>query len=160
MREVNAEIATLVAQGENTLQILQQNCKFYHEFSKNEFILLGKTIPSAMILSQIFVDYYTCVETFLFRVSQTFENNLRKDSWHKDLLEKMSLNIPNIRPAVLSHESANILMDLLQFRHFRRYYFNFDYDWDKITLIENKYKAAETVLIKDIEIFLSDLRSV
>jgi hypothetical protein len=158
MKENNADIAVLIAQAENTLRILQENRDFYHHFKENEFIALGKTTVSAMVLSQLFVDFYTCLETFFFRVSQEFENKLRKDQWHKELLQKMALKIPGIRDQVISETTKNHLSEILLFRHFRRYYFNFDYDWEKLDLIESKYRQVYSTLTSEIEAFVEFLR--
>jgi len=160
MKEINPDLAVLIAQANNTVEIIEQNQQFYLNFKENEFLLLGKSTVSAMVLSQIFVDFYTCVETFLFRVSQEFENNLRKDQWHKELLQKMSLNISELRPALLSKETAIILSELLLFRHFRRYYFNFSYDWGKLDLIEEKFQKVIPLLISDIRNFVSFLQEI
>jgi hypothetical protein len=107
MKEINPDIAILIAQAENTLDIIHQNRQFYLTFKNNEYVMLGQGTVVAMVLSQIFVDFYTCVETLLYRVSQEFENNLREDQWHKDLLQKMALNIPEIRPAILGAETMS-----------------------------------------------------
>lgn len=161
MKENDPDIAVLIAQAENTLEIINQNRQFYLTFKENEYVLLGQGTVSAMVLSQVFVDFYTCVETFLFRVSQEFENNLREDQWHKDLLQKMALNIPDIRPAILGTETMFMLTEILMFRHFRRYYFDYNYDWDKLTLIEHKYNKVYPLLVEDINrliLFLKEIR--
>lgn len=160
MKEVNSDVAVLIAQAINSLEIIKQNISFYNDFKANEYKNLGKCTISAMVLSQVFVDFYTCVETFMFRVSQEFENNLKKEQWHKDLLQKMSLLIPNIRPALLSKTTSNLLTELLQFRHFKRYYFDFDYDWEKLELIEKKYIQAKPLLIADIQNFITFLQEI
>ena len=154
---MNNQIALLIAQANNTLNILEENKKFYAEFTNNDYKKLGQTTASAIVFSQIFIDYYTCVETFLFRCSQTFENNLEQEKWHKSLLQKMSLDIPNIRPAILRKNTYEILDELLRFRHFRRYYFNFSYDWDKINLLSKKYNDLHPLLIEDIQTFVKFL---
>ncbi|MDD4309234.1 MAG: hypothetical protein PHO32_02540 [Candidatus Cloacimonetes bacterium] len=160
MKEVNPDVAVLIAQAENSLEIIRQNFAFYNGFIANEYKSLGKSTISAMVLSQVFVDFYTCVETFMFRVSQEFENNLKKEQWHKDLLQKMSLLIPNIRPVLLSKTTSQLLSELLQFRHFRRYYFDFDYDWEKLELIERKYIQVQPLLIADFQNFISFLQEI
>ncbi len=153
MKEINPDIAILIAQAENTLRLLRQNHALYSQFKEKEFAMLGKTTISAMVLSQVFVDFYTCIETFFFRVSQEFENRLRKDQWHKELLEKMALQIPDIRPNLISGDTYNHLSEILLFRHFRRYYFDYSYDWDKLELIESRYQKVFPLLINDIKAF-------
>ncbi len=160
MKDLKSNIAVLIAQANNTIEIMEQNWKFYTSFKEKEYVILGRTTVSAMVLSQIFVDFYTCIETFLFRVSQQFENNLRKEQWHKELLNKMSLTIPKIRPALISKQTELMLSEILRFRHFKRYYFDFDYDWDKLDLIENKYQQANSLILHDISQFTLFLEEI
>jgi hypothetical protein len=50
-------------------------------------------------------------------VSKFFENNLDAERWHKALVEKMGLEIPGVRPALLGEEkSKRQAMELLKFR--------------------------------------------
>lgn len=157
---MNNQIAILIAQANNTIIILEENRSFYTEFSKGDYKKLGRTTASAIVFSQIFIDYYTCIETFLFRCSQTFENNLEQEKWHKSLLEKMNLDIPNIRPAIIQKKTFELLDEFLRFRHFRRYYFNFSYDWDKINLLEKKYINLHPLIIEDIQTFVDFLKQL
>jgi hypothetical protein len=160
MKKMNPNISTLITHANNCLKILEQNRKFYLSFKENEFTSLGKSTVSAMVLSQIFVDFYTCIETFLFRVSQEFENNLSSEHWHKELLQKMSISIHSIRPEIVSKQTANQLFELLLFRHFLRYYFDFDYDWEKLEFIEKKYQQVYADLLDDIQKCIEFLETI
>ncbi len=157
---MNSQIPVLIAQANNTISILEQNRRFYTEFINGDLDKLGKTTASAMVLSQVFIDYYTCIETFLFRTSQAFENSLEQEKWHKSLLDKMNLEIPNIRPAVISQKSYELLDEFLRFRHFRRYYFNLSYDWDKIQLLIKKYDELHPLLLSDLHQFSDFLHTL
>jgi hypothetical protein len=98
-----------------------------------------ETIENGIILAEILGNYYTCLETMFLRISQYFENSLPRGQWHKELLHKMSLEIPRLRPRLLSDESAAELDELLRFRHFRRYYLEFDYDWHRLRFVEEAF---------------------
>ena len=116
----------------------------------------------AVLLSEVFVNYYTCVESMFFRISQFFENGLAKERWHADLLEKMRLNIRGIRNAVISDKTYTELNELLKFRHFKRYYYDYNYDWDRLDLLENKYKHLAIHLPKeftDFKMFLEEIEN-
>lgn len=75
---------------------------------------LGFTLHSA----------YGILENYFLRVSKFFENDLPPDRWHKALVEKMTLEIDDVRPALLSGEaSKRRALELLKFRHrFRNLY--------------------------------------
>ena len=59
----------------------------------HEIAQLGRTSMSALIVAGLLENYYTCLETILLRISQSFENNLDAARWHNDLLQKMTLEI-------------------------------------------------------------------
>jgi hypothetical protein len=123
---------TLIGEIEKTVSLLEEVRSFYMEIQQNELQQLGKTRATALIVAQVLENYYTCLETLFLRVSQYFENSLLKNKWHSDLLDKMILDIEGIRPPVVSSETYKNLRELMRFRHFKRYYFELDYDWKKL----------------------------
>lgn len=44
---------------------------------------------------------YSLLENYFLRVSKFFENGLPSEAWHKTLVERMTLNIPGLRPPLL-----------------------------------------------------------
>ena len=154
------DVTELSAHIKKTLLLIEKNYSFYQEFNKTQFDLLGKSTSSAMVLSQVFTDFYTCVETLFHRVCQFFENGIDKNRWHKELLVNMTLEIEGIRPAVISDKTASMLDEILRFRHFRRYYFEMEYDWDRIDLVRNKYCTVIPALEKELTEFREFLEKV
>lgn len=66
---------------------------------------------------------YTAFEAYFIRVAKFFENQLDDTGWHKSLLDRMTLEVPGVRPALLRADTAEKLRELLQFRHvFRNLY--------------------------------------
>lgn len=122
----------LIGEIEKAILLLEEVRSFFNQVNKNELQQLGKTKTTALIVAQILENYYTCLETLFFRISQYFENALQKSKWHADLLSKMVLNINGIRPAVISQKTYKNLRELMRFRHFKHYYFELDYDWRKL----------------------------
>lgn len=162
MRE-NELVAELVEETRKSRIMLVKIDSFYQEFKNNDLTLLGKKRASAIVMAEIMVDFYTCVETLFLRIAQFFENTLRKDKWHSDLLHKMTLEIEGARKAVISDQTYSILLEFLKFRHFKRYYFEFDYDWDKLEFLEKKYGQVQPLLeedLKNFEDFLNKLRQL
>jgi hypothetical protein len=88
------------------------------------------------------------------RISQFFENTLDPERWHTDLLEKMTLQIEGVRLPAVSQSNYTNLMELLKFRHFRRYYFELEYDWDRLDFLVKKMQAAHPGVTKDLERFI------
>lgn len=85
-----------------------------------------------VIVAQILDNTYTAIETALLRISQGFDNTLSPGRWHADLLDRMVLAKRGIRPRVLSDESHRLLVELMRFRHFKRYYLELDFDWPRL----------------------------
>lgn len=86
--------------------------------------------------------------------------SLEKDRWHKALLEKMTLEIDGIRPKVISDPVYRNLLELLKFRHFTHYYFELDYDWDKLNFLLKKFNHVKDPVKKEISTFRSVLSSL
>jgi hypothetical protein len=156
----NENIRDIQAHLHKTKQLLTKNREFYDRFRESDFSKLGPGTAAAMVFSQVFTDCYTIIETLFFRISQHFENSLSKSEWHKELLEKMRLEIPGVRKAAISDTTYEVCLELLRFRHFRRYYFELDYDWDRIELAEKKYLQVQELLPRDLDVFESFLREM
>jgi len=66
---------------------------------------------------------YNAFEGYFFRIAKYFENNITDLTWHKALLERMTLNIEGVRPALIDLHISLRIEELLKFRHvFRNIY--------------------------------------
>lgn len=63
----------------------------------------------------------------------------------------MVLEIEGIRPRVISDDTRDALRELMRFRHFKRYYLEFDYDWDKLVFLEKKFASVRAAVHEEIE---------
>jgi hypothetical protein len=94
---------------------------------------LGYTIHSA----------YGIIENYFLRVSKHFENSLPTDQWHKALIERMALEIPDIRPAMIRDEKLKKnLMELLKFRHRFRNLYGEELDAKKTAAIQGIFEEV------------------
>lgn len=85
---------------------------------------------------------YCTVEDLLKIVASCFENNISSTSqWHSVLLQRMTIEIPGIRPALLSPDSYTILNSMRGFRHFFRHAYASDIDYQQLTV--NLHRALE-----------------
>ena len=114
----------------------------------------------AVVVAELLSKYYTCLETIFLRISQFFENSLSADRWHADLLDKMTLQIENVREAVIRDETRDALLELLKFRHFTRYYYDISYDWDRLDYLMKKFGQVRPMVSEDLDRFLVFLREV
>lgn len=75
---------------------------------------------------------YTEWESAWHRIATTFENRLDPARWHEQLLRRMTLAIPRIRPTVLPPDLAEHLTALRSFRHFFRYSYAAPLRWNRM----------------------------
>jgi hypothetical protein len=151
------DVSDLVEEVLKTRKILAKVARFRDEFLQGDFRRLGRTRVSAIAFAEVFDNYYTALETLFVRISQFYGNNLERDRWHSGLLHKMTLSLPDVREAVLSESSASVLHEFLKFRHFRRYYFEFDYDWDKLDFLDRKFEQVAPLVDADLVAFAAFL---
>lgn len=114
---------------------------------------LGRTPVSALIVASLLENYYTCLETIFLRISQHFEHRLGPERRHQDLLQKMTLEIEGVRAAAISEAAFAPLLELLRFRHFKRYYFELEYDWDRLDFLVAKLRQAHPLVTRDLARF-------
>jgi len=73
--------------------------------------------------------------------------------WHRDVLKKMTLTIRGIRKRVVSDATFHELDELLRFGHFKRYYFEFEYDWDRLEVVRKKFLSARRRVVQELEAY-------
>ncbi|MBN1835288.1 MAG: hypothetical protein JW820_05520 [Spirochaetales bacterium] len=110
-----------------------------------------------IVIAQILENAYTAIETALLRIAQGFDNNLSPDRWHTDLLDKMLLEKAGVRPRVLSEESHRLLTELMRFRHFKRYYLELDYDWEKLRYLLSVYHRCRPLVRSELTAFRDEI---
>jgi hypothetical protein len=146
------DLRTLIGEIDSHLAVLKKISDFYDEHSAKAGAQ-EQSVENAIILSDIFVNFYTCIETVFFRISQYFENSLDGTKWHKDVLQKMTLSVPGIRERVISDDTYRDLEEILRFRHFKRYYFDFNYDWDRLELVRKKFLSTRISVREEVTAF-------
>lgn len=145
------QIATLVKEIEKSERVLKRLSEYYNEYTEKSGDQKGT--EQAIVISDIIVNYYTCLETIFLRISQHFENHLDGKRWHADLLSKMTLEIDGVRKAVITDSTHALLVELMKFRHFKRYYFDLNYDWDKLEFLQRKMGMLMPVITGELSAF-------
>lgn len=145
-------INSLRGEIQRSLAVLSRLEKYFILFQKDRLSASSRT-DEAMIVAQSLSNYYTCIETLFLRISQFFENGLDSERWHQSLLDKMVLEIPDFRPRVISDTTHRTLVEFLKFRHFTRYYFELDYDWDKLHFLIKKFNEIHDSVREEIAVF-------
>lgn len=116
----------------------------------------SKLVESAFYVSQLYSGY----EKIFQDVAKTFENNIEQDYWHKSILERMSLEIADIRPALISEESLECLNELRAFRHFFRHAYDADINDEKFRIIATSVSTLKKTIREDLKKFLLFLDAI
>lgn len=104
---------------------------------------------------------YGILENYFLRVSKFFENSLPQDGWHKSLVEKMALDIVDVRPALLADEaSKHLAMELLKFRHRFRNLYGEDRDPEKTAEVQENALEFGNIFSKMHADFIEKLRAI
>lgn len=114
-----------------------------HRLVSEDIPRIGRATTTSLAVASLIENYYTALETVLFRISQNFGNSLDRERWHSDLLNRMTISVPDVRPAVVSPETHAMLDELMRFRHFKRYYFQLDYDWNRLDYLMGLLERVE-----------------
>lgn len=79
---------------------------------------------------------FSLIENYVTRIAKTFENQIDPVSWHRDLIERMQIEIDGVRPALWGRELAARVDELRRFRHvFRNMYAN-DLDPRRVAAVQ------------------------
>jgi hypothetical protein len=95
-------------------------------------------------IGYLFHNLYNALENSFEQISRTFENHvIDPPRWHAELLGKMFLEIPGVRPAVLPASVRRLVRDLKGFRHLFRHAYDFDLDREKLARLVQDWQLAQ-----------------
>ena len=105
-------------------------------------------------------NFYNGCENIFGMIARFFENDLGPQSWHRDLLKRMKLEIPGYRPRLIDEETFILLNEFRAFRHLFRHCYSFQLDWERERIIAAKYPAAWKLFSRQVEDFLEILQTI
>jgi len=78
-------------------------------------------------------DFYTAIEDVFEAIAGDVNGGLPDGmAWHKQLLARMSIPVPKLRPAVISEELRWKLDEYLRFRHIFRNVYGYMLEWERM----------------------------
>ena len=99
---------------------------------------------------------YTGIERIFEIIAKEIDCRLPTgDKWHRDLLDQMAVNIPNVRKAVIREETRLLLDELRRFRHVVRSAYSFQLDKEKVLIMANQISNTCQEFINEIRLFLN-----
>lgn len=112
----------------------------------------------AIVVAYYLHAIYGLFENLLRRVAMLFGNQVAdRERWHAQLLRRMTLDVPGVRPPVISDELYESLDELRRFRHLFRNAYVLNLDPDRLTIVLKHARRIEPLYRRDIERFLQFL---
>lgn len=94
---------------------------------------------------------YGAIESALARIAKVFDTEPSGANWHRSLLETMAMEVPGIRPAILTGQALPALRELLAFRHFFRHAYSVPLDPVRLANLSRAAVAVRPLLQSDFE---------
>ena len=104
-------------------------------------------------------NFYNGCENIFRSIAGFFENDLGPQTWHKDLLKRMKIEISGFRPKVIDEELYTVLDEFRAFRHKFRHSYSFELDWEREKLLVIKFPPAAKSVRTQISHFLQKLEA-
>lgn len=102
---------------------------------------------------------YCALENSFEQISRTFENHVvDREQWHRELMLKMLLDIPGVRPAVLPEALRPLLNELRSFRHLFRHSYDFQLDPQRLNNLTRAWHAGGPAVTSALRAFADWLR--
>jgi hypothetical protein len=103
---------------------------------------------------------YVAFENIFRNISTAFENHLDSASWHRQLLQRMRLDLTPLRPAVIDPEAYERLDEMLRFRHVFRTMYGSELDSLRLQVVLRKALELKGLYRPQMESFLGFLRGL
>ncbi|MBI2266233.1 MAG: hypothetical protein HYU64_13870, partial [Armatimonadetes bacterium] len=128
--------------------------KIFEEIRLTEPESREKTSHLAYLLHNL----YCSLEDLFQEVAKTFENRVEDPSrYHRELLKRMCMEIPGIRPRLLSEAGFRVLDELRGFRHIFRHAYDYELSPAKTADLKNRTVGGWDAVQADLMIFANFL---
>ena len=111
-------------------------------------------------IGYILHNFFNGCENIFRSIARFFENDIGPQTWHRDLLRRMKVEIPGYRPRVIDDELYLLLDDFRAFRHKFRHTYSFELDWERERMVAGKFQIASTMFKNQIRLFLKALEQI
>ncbi len=99
---------------------------------------------------------YSAFESIFQRIAEVFGNHVsERAGWHADLLRRMKLEVPGMRPRVIGDEAYDCLDELRRFRHLFRGAYRLHLDPDRLRIVQNKAQRLRAIYPSDLGRFMA-----
>ena len=106
-------------------------------------------------------DFYTGIEKIFESIAKEIDHRIPMgEEWHSELLHQMTLDIPGLRPPVITVGTEKKLREYLGFRHLFRKRYGFELDWQRLKKLLLGVPQIRIQLEKEIGNFFAGLDSI
>ena len=104
------------------------------------------------------VRFFNVIEQMGQRVVKSFENHIEdRQSWHAELIRRLSIRVPGVRPALYPAEMLPALQSLRGFRHVVTHAYDLSLDRDQQTLVVRQAEMVTRLLPQRVEVFIAEI---
>jgi hypothetical protein len=88
-------------------------------------------------------DFYSGLERIFAHVASGVDQSVPSgQDWHRELLRQMAVEIPGLRPRVISAETVSAVDEYLRFRHVVRHIYAFELDPERVERLANHLQPS------------------
>ncbi|HHY39009.1 MAG TPA: hypothetical protein GX507_08815 [Clostridia bacterium] len=113
------------------------------------------------IVGSLLHDMYTSFENAAKAVAARIDKSMPSGpDWHKELITQLTLEVPGVRPAMISPKTAALIEPYRGFRHIFRNLYGFDLSSDKIKELIKGLPVLVDALMTDLTGFINCLEEL
>jgi len=153
-------LLTLAAEVENELKQLEELRKRLMETERKKHGSEDRDVYEESEALKLH-NFYTGCENIFKRIAIMFNGGVPAgEDWHKQLLSIMHLDIPGVRPAVISPELYKGLEEYLRFRHVIRNIYAFEINSERLQKLVDSFDWTFQQFSHEITEFLEFIRTL
>ena len=101
-------------------------------------------------------DFYNGIERIFVRIASELNGGVpQAEQWHRELVRNMTLDVPQVRPAVIDAAFAAGLGEYLRFRHVFRNVYGSVLEAQRMRPLERRLPATLAAFRERVQVFLS-----
>ena len=101
-------------------------------------------------------DFYSGIERVFVRIAEELNGGVPQgEQWHRQIVTDMSLEIPDVRPAVIEPDLARDLGDYLRFRHVFRNVYGSLLQAERMRPLEERLPRVLAAFLTQVRTFLA-----
>lgn len=141
--------AELAQERANIEQLVSETVRVLEETADRELSSL-----EVRGMADLVHDFYTGIEKTLRRIAPVLNGGLPEgEFWHRQLLDSMAMDIPDLRPPVLADRTVRDLGEFLRFRHLFRNLYGFELEPDRVRDLASRVEALWKQVEQDLAAF-------